>query len=169
MQSGVVGTTATVGKAKGLNIVDVSGEVTVGPVTVGGVYLAGAINGDDGLLRQGQKNATAFLFGATYKIGQVILGAQYFNEQTAGYTTASSGAVSNANSMLHETGLSLGATYDYAPGAAVFVNALYGTRHQNNVNLQAVTSTTYAAGGTAGNLHNSTVARAIAIGNVFVF
>jgi hypothetical protein len=172
MGSGVVANSAattTTAKAKGLSVVDAGATVTFGGLQIGGHYTGGAMNNNYAPLLQGQKNGTNFVGGVSYTMGSVIVGVQYVNELNAGKALTSGGAVLNSatakvggSSMLHEVGFGVGGTWDYAPGALVYVSALYGTRHQTGIDL--INGNT-----TSSKFNNSTIARALQIGNVFNF
>jgi hypothetical protein len=152
-----------VAKAKGLSVIDAGATVTVAGLTVGGHYTGGAVNNSDAPLRTGQKDGNSFILGASYTIGTVVVGANYINEQNAGaaYVNAA-GSVTNSGSMLHEVGIGVGGSWDYAPGAAAFVSGIWGTRHQAGVDLlNGSTATT--------KFNNSTRAEALVIGNRFNF
>ena len=176
MQSGTVSTSnlaATAPRAKNLSILDAGASATMSGVTVGAHYIGGAMNTDNSILRTGQKNSQSFLLGVNYAFGKAVVGVQYINELSAGYalTNSTTGAVTNGSQMLHQYGIALGGTYDYAPGAEVFVSALYGWRHQAGVDMlnSAIGSNSYTGTGTAGAVNNTVTARAVAIGNIFIF
>ena len=144
--------------------------------TLQGHFLGGDINSDGSLIRHGQKKAQDFLFNPYYQFGRFVVGFQYVNELSAGFgetSSAAGGAITNGNSTLHQVAYGIGGTFDYAPGAQVWVSGLYGARHQDGVNIQNVANYTASNYSVAANgytkLGNSTTARAIAIGNTFNF
>jgi len=99
----------------------------------------------------GTKKAQSLQTGVSYTTGHLIVGGSLINEQ------------SNPDvrfGQLHEIGYNVGATYDFAPGAAVFLSGLYGTRHEGGFNL--LTSA-------AGTVHNTVQVRSLDIGTVFNF
>lgn len=164
--SGVVANSvalSTTAKYKGLSVLDAGATVTVAGITVGGHYTGGAVNNSDAPIRSGQKDGTNFILGASYTIGTVVVGANYINEQNAGtgYTNGA-GQITNGGSMLHEVGVGVGGSWDYAPGAAAFVSGIWGTRHQAGVDLLNGSSATTK-------FNNSTRAEALVIGNRFQF
>jgi len=165
MQSGYVASTGNTvlvnSKNKGVNLIDAGLQATMSGLTLAGHFTGGAMNADNSILVAGQKNLQAFALSASYAMGRTTIGTQFTNQLSAGSAVKdATGAVTNSSSMLHEVGISVGATYDYAPGAEVFVSGIYGTRHQASYNFLA---------GANGNANHSTTARAIAVGNVFVF
>jgi hypothetical protein len=152
-----------VAKAKDLSVLDAGATVTFANVTVGGHYTGGAMNNSNAPIRSGQKDGENFLLGASYTIGTVVVGFQYINELNAG-TGYSNGAgqITNGNNLLHEVGVGVGGSWDYAPGAAAFVSGLWGTRHQAGVDLLNGSSSNTK-------FNNNTRAEALVIGNRFQF
>ena len=162
--SGVVGYggVAPIAAAKGLSVFDAGATVTVAGLTVGGHYTGGAINNSDAPIRTGQKDGNNFILGASYTIGTIVVGANYINEQNAGTGYVTNGAITNGSNMLHEVGVGVGGSWDYAPGAAAFVSGIWGTRHQAGVDLLNGSSSTTK-------FNNNTRAEALVIGNRFQF
>ena len=176
MQSGTVSTSnliATAPRAKNLSILDAGLSASMSGVTVGAHYIGGAMNTDNSILRTGQKNSQSFLLGVNYAWGHTVVGVQYINMISAGYalTNSTTQAITNGGSTLHQYGIALGGTYDYAPGAEVFVSGVYGWKHQAGIDLltSGIGGASYTGTGTAGAVNNTTTARAIAVGNIFIF
>jgi len=163
-QSGVVSNnTTTVNRAtRGLNALDAGVSVTVGNLTVGGHYLGGQISPTDGPLPAGAKKSTFLAGEAIYTIGKVGFGAAIIDWNSN---------PSLAYGQLHEIGESIGAFYDFAPGAQWFFTGSYGTRHATGYNL--LTGNTMGVGVTtptgAAALHNTVQARAASTGFIFKF
>jgi hypothetical protein len=178
MQAGTVGTTglaATAATAKPVSLLVAGASVTYGNLLLGANLQAGSMNTSTAPIVKGQKNTTAVIAEVQYIIGNVTVGASYLNELSPGtaYENAS-GAVVNGAHMLHEVGYNVGGTWDFATGASAYVSAIYGDRHQAGVNLIARGSAEGVGGQSGWNtgantLHNSTSARAIAVGTVFNF
>ncbi len=162
--SGVVANSTalpTASKAKGLNVLDAGMTINMAGFSVGGHYLGGEINNNTNPILKGQRHAQDFILGASYTFGTVIVGVQYMNLLNGGTAvTGTNGVVSNGGNALHETGVVVGGTWDYAPGALVYVSSLYGQRHQSGIDL---------LNGGASRFNNSTIARSLQIGNVFNF
>jgi hypothetical protein len=164
MVSGAVGDStalSTTAKAKGLSVYNFGATATVAGLTFGGTYTGGTMNNNFSLIRSGEKKSNNFILGASYTIGTVVVGANYINELSAGNAIFNTnGSIANGNNLLHEIGISVGGSWDYAPGAALFVTGIYGTRHQAGFDLQNAV---------AGKFNNSTRADALTIGNRFNF
>lgn len=150
--------TAATAKYKGLQVFTGGARVTLHNVSIGGNANTGTLNGNGngGLIRQGQQNGQNFIVGAQYVAGPVIVGFQYLNENTGGFYSSNP---LYTRSKLHDTGISVGGAWDYAPGATLFVSALYDQRHQYGYN--------FLAGSANSRTGNAVQARAIQIGNTF--
>jgi len=146
-QGGVVGGTGAVaGGYKALSALDAGATVTVGGLTVGGHYLGGAIGNGDQLIAKAQKNSQFGEVLASYTMGDLVVGGAVLNELSYVSTAATH--------TMHEIGYQVGGTYTFAPGAAVFVSGVYGTRNSQT----AITGTAY-----------HTQIRELALGTVFNF
>jgi hypothetical protein len=143
---------------KNLSVGAAGGRVTIGPFAMGGQVNFGQenANGGNGLIRQGQKNATNIVAGAQYTIGTVIMGFQYINELSGGNYSSNP---LYTRSQLHEQGIAIGGAWDWAPGATLYGSMAYSQRHQYGWNFVAGSGNT--------NVGNSVQARIIQIGNVF--
>ncbi len=143
---------------KGYSVGDFGLAVTYGGLSVGGHYMYGQINGGgDALNPVGGRPETAWLAGASYTIGPVIVGASYFVDDSTGDL-----ASSLRGSQLHEVGLDAGGTYSLAPGLALFLDYAYGERRQHGFNLITGVSGDYVN-------HNKTTAQLISIGTSFAW
>ncbi|MDR3523275.1 MAG: porin [Acetobacteraceae bacterium] len=149
-QSNVVKGNANV--TKGLSVLDAGLTASASGFTVGGHFMSGNMTGGNQPELKGAKQSQFGMVGASYTFGSTVVGASYIDLNSANSSVALG--------MLHETGVNVGATYDFAPGAAVFLSGIYGTRHENGFNILA---------GAAGATHNSVQARSIAVGSVFNF
>jgi outer membrane protein OmpU len=110
---------------------DVGLALTTYGLTVGGNYLWGQWNGTGAVKPDGQPNAAAWIGGAEYAIGPLLVGAAYYRFQYAGTVGALTTRQDNA--------VQIGANYNIAPGLQVIAEYLWGQSRQNAVN----------AGGTA--------------------
>ena len=147
----------------GLNVGDFGLAITYGGLSVGGKYQFGRFNGQWALAPKGVADGEAWLAGASYTFGPVIVGAHYLNYKSAG-------DLSNANfgRQRLQTGLAAGATYSLAPGLSIFLSYLYTQRKQSGYNFIT------GAGATAGNLggdpnHNKVIAQLLSIGTSFTW
>ena len=144
---------------EGLSVGDFGVAVTYAGLSVGGKYQFGRFNGSWALVPRGLPHGEAWLAGASYTLGPVIVGAHYFDYKSAG---------DNANAALgrerREQGLAVGSTYSLAPGVSVFASYLYGQRKQNGLNFvtgQGVTATNQAGNANNNKLTSSNVATGI--------
>ncbi len=150
--------TAATAQYRDLSVVATGARLTIGQFSMGGNFNTGSLdgNGNGGLLRQGQRNGQNIVAGAQYIMGPVIVGFQYLNENTGGFYSSNS---LYTKSQLHDTGIVVGGAWDYAPGATMYVSALYDQRHQFGYN--------FVANATNSSVGNSVQGRAIQIGNTF--
>ncbi len=140
---------------------DIGAQVVYGGLTVGAHMDYGSFNGQWSLAPQGVNASTAWVAGASYAIGPVIVGASYFDYMSPGSKTAVSAAgIGNRN----EYGAAVGSTYQLAQGVYLFASALYGGRHETGVDLLS------GATGTAASpvkTNNNTKAYGAALGTLF--
>ncbi len=126
--------------------------VTFAGLTVGGMAQGGRYNGQWNLAPTGSADASAWLLGASYTFGPVVVGASYFASYTAGSSGSlgsgfgATGAVNTGFSPLvgerRERGVAAGGTYSLAPGLALFLSYLWGDRKENGYDfLTGQTST----------------------------
>ncbi|MDT7952216.1 MAG: porin [Acetobacteraceae bacterium] len=132
---------------QGLSIGDFGAAVTIAGLSVGGHYTTGRYNGNvANTLPSGLQGSNAWLAGASYTFGPVIVGASYFVSQSAG-------DLGNAffGRQRREVGVAAGGTYALAPGISIFLSYLYGERKQNGYDFVsgAGVSAATGAGGTA--------------------
>jgi len=114
----------------GLNIGDFGVALTYGGFSVGGKYMFGRFNGQWSLIPKGLPSSEAVLFGASYTIGPVVVGAHYLNYQSAG-------DLGNAyfGRKRREQGVAAGGTYSIAPGLSLFVSYDWNERKQPGYNF----------------------------------
>jgi hypothetical protein len=141
---------------KGLSVLDGGVVVTFGGLAVGGHIDHGKINGN-ALLAAGQRDETAVIGGGSYAFGPFIVGASFLNEEYGG---AANGLYAGTASFgeRHEQGVSVGGTFDWAPGISLYTDYLYGTRHQANYDFYA---------DSRAKTNNSTRAQGIDVGTIF--
>lgn len=146
---------------EGLNVGDFGAAVTYGGLSVGGKYQVGRFNGQWGLLPSGAPDGEAWLVGASYTAGPLVVGAHYLDYKSAGDLLNGL-----AGRQRRENSVSTGATYALAPGVSLFLHYTYVQRKQNGFNFvtgQGVTATTPA--GNAGS--NKVVGQIFAVGTGF--
>jgi hypothetical protein len=131
----------------------VQGGLTVsyGGLTVGGAIYGGSVNPtnsrNQGPVKSGERDALAFLLGASYATGPFSITGSIVSLNRAGiYAQDLAGPssivpVANGNTPGSKTGLArelgygIAGTYAYGPGASLNVDFVYSQRHQANVNL----------------------------------
>jgi predicted porin len=126
--------------------------LTYGGVTVGGHLMAGRFNGQWGLAPANGPSAFAWLGGASYTFGPMIVGGSFFQYNSAGNSFQNLGP--NVG-QLRERGVALGGTYSLTPGVSLLLSVLYGDRKESGYDLLDQE---------AGNIHNVVTARLISLG-----
>ena len=114
-----------------LNVGDFGLAVTYAGFSVGGKYQFGRFTGSAlSLAARGTPDSNAYLIGASYTIGPVVVGSHYVNYQNVGNIGATL-----ANRARRESGLAVGATYALVPGVTLFLSYDYQNVRQNGINL----------------------------------
>ena len=145
----------------GLDVGDFGLAVTYAGFSVGGKYQYGRFNGQWGLAPVGVKSGEAFLVGASYTIGPIVVGAHYLNYVSAG-------DIGNAvlGRQRREQGVAYGGTYSLAPGVSLFLSGLWEERKQNGFNF--ITGQGVSAAAPGGNPYSNKVSSSIiSIGTSF--
>ena len=138
----------------GLDLFDAGGAVTYGGLSVQGNVQRGRFNGQWNLDPKHGAEGFAYIAGATYTVGPLIVGASWIDYQSQGDITLMS------TSQRREFGAAAGATYSLAPGISLFVSYLWDQRKQSGYNF--VTGADTAA--TGGALNNKIRSQALALG-----
>ena len=155
----------------GLSVLDSGLGVTFGGLTVGGHIDYGTFNNGYIAAPQGGIDSLAWIGGASYAFGSLIVGASYFNFQSPGnWSSPTVNPVTGAGSVgrtQDQSGAAAGASLALAPGAWAWVSYLYGQRHQAGVDLLA-----NATPGSSNNYrpyesHNNVQAQALMVGTTF--
>jgi hypothetical protein len=143
---------------RGFNYFDGGAVATYGGLAAGGHIDIGSKN-NTSLAPKGAPDETSFIVGSSYAVGPFIAGFSLMNElfQGAWNGNAATGA-HDTYGMEHDVGVSVGATFNWAPGADLYVDYLWGQRHQANRDFFAATT---------GKFNNNTRAQGIVIGQVF--
>ena len=150
---------------EGIKVVDTGLALTYAGFSIGGKYQYGRYNGQ-GLLTE-PTNVTpgeAWVVGASYTLGPIIVGAHYF-------TYKSAGDLSNAvfNRQRTERGLAAGGTYTIAPGLSLFLSYLYGERRQNGYDFVTGQGVSTATGPAGTLFNNKTTVSYISLGTSFTW
>ena len=149
----------------GLNAGDFGLQLSYAGFSVGGKYLFGRWNGSvAGLVPKGLDDGEAWLVGASYTIGPVVMGAHYLNNKSAG-------DLNNAfyKRQRLEQGVAVGATYSVAPGLSLFASYLYQDRKQNGFDFITGTGVTAATGTVGTKTNNRITSNLFAVGTSFTW
>jgi hypothetical protein len=109
-----------------LNVYQAGAQVTFAGLTLGANIKGGQLLDGYAFKPRGARNALAYMLGASYVIGPYVIGANYFNSQSAG--TYIPGA--KEARTLSEYGVAVGGNYVISPNLSLFTQYLYGHRHQ---------------------------------------
>ena len=138
----------------GLNLFDTGAAVTYGGLSLQGNFQRGRYNGQWSLDAKHAADGVAWIAGASYTVGPLIIGASWID-----YVSQGDNTLINV-SQRREQGAAAGATYSLAPGIAIFLSYLWDQRKQSGFNF-ITGADTAATGGTA---NNRVRAQALAIG-----
>ena len=162
MKSGTVSydgvANSSIQKFKGWDFSDWGVVLTFGGLSVGGHIMDGAFNGSGALAPQGTKDSFAWLAGASYTAGPLIVGASFFQFNSPG-NSGTTPALTHVG-QLRDRGVAAGGTYTLTPGVSLFLSYLYGDRKESGYDLLDGAVST-AATGTYG---NATRAQALGTG-----
>ena len=146
---------------EGLDVGDFGLAVTYAGFSIGGNAQYGRYNGSWGLSVPGVPSSVAYILGASYTIGPVIVGAQYLHYD-------SPGDLGNAilGRARQEQGVAYGGTYSLAPGVSIFFEGSWEQRKQNGYNF--ITGQGVSATAPGGNLFSNKVSsNLVALGTSF--
>ncbi len=138
--------------------------ITYGGLTVGGHIQGGNYNGQWGQAPDGSAPALAWLVGTSYTDGPIIVGASFFQYNSAGNSYGFTGAPTPAQAHVgqeRDRGVAVGGTYTITAGVSLFLDYLWGDRHENGYDLLNG-ATTYGTANPTQN--NSTRAQLIGFG-----
>lgn len=126
------------------NSIGVGGaQISYAGFAVGGMVQGGDYNRGFAPAPKGTDGALAWLVGASYTTGPIIVGGHYWEFTSPGafvpgnvqQATPFVSSTFNVGKEQKERGLALGATYAVAPGFSIFLSYIWGDRHQDGVNL----------------------------------
>jgi len=134
---------------------------TFGGLAVGAHVTGGRQNGQFSLAPVGTKDSFAWVAGASYAMGPVIVGASYFDYMSTGANNRlASPFVGNRN----EWGIAAGGTYNFAPGMNMYLSYLYGHRKELGVDLLSGVASSAT---TNVSTHNNVQSQGVQIGTQF--
>jgi hypothetical protein len=109
-----------------LTVYQLGAQTTFAGLTLGANVKAGSTLDSYAFKPKGTRNALTYIVGATYVVGPYVVGASFFQGQTAGSYTPGA----KEGHTLNEYGASVGANYVVGKDMSLFVQYLYGNRHQ---------------------------------------
>ncbi|MBV9654539.1 MAG: porin [Acetobacteraceae bacterium] len=119
--------------------------VTYAGLTVGGMAQGGRFNGQWSLTPVGAADSSAWLAGASYTFGPIVVGASYYiyySPGSSGPTGSGFGATGATNTgfsplvgQRRERGVAAGGTYSLAPGLALMLSYLWADRKENGLDF----------------------------------
>ena len=127
--------TATTPGYRGLNLGIGGLAITYGGLTIGGHVQAGAVNYQFSLQPAGAPDSFAWIAGASYTIGPVIVGGSFFQYNFAGASYTNLSALGRTVGQERDRGVAVGGTYSLVPGLDIFLDYLYGDRKESNYDL----------------------------------
>lgn len=117
-----------VARYNNLAVFDTGAQVTYGGLAVGGHLDYGQFNIGWAPQPEGARDALAWIVGTSYQFGSAVIGASYFNVQSAGLSNST--VVNGVGRTNNQSGFAAGGTLTIAPGLYTFLSYLYGTKHQ---------------------------------------
>ena len=96
---------------------------------------AGAVNYQFSLQPAGAPDSFAWIAGASYTIGPVIVGGSFFQNNFAGASYTNLSALGRTVGQERDRGVAVGGTYSLVPGLDIFLDYLYGDRKESNYDL----------------------------------
>ncbi len=151
--------------------------VTFAGLTVGGMVQGGRFNGQWTQSPVGSSNSLAWLAGASYTYGPVVVGVQSFQYYSPGSSgpcgtfcspTASNVGFSPLVGQRRERGLAAGGTYSVAPGLALFVSYLWGDRKEDGLDF-ITNQVSTPQSPLAGAQHNTITSQVLTLGTSFTW
>lgn len=119
-----------------MGVFQVGGQTTFMGFTVGANLKSGQVEDGYAFKPKGGRDGLAYIIGGSYTMGPYVVGASFYDEQTAGsWTTATK---KTTERTLDEYGVAVGGNYVVAKPLSLFVQYLYGHEHQKgNSSLSA--------------------------------
>ncbi len=111
-----------------LEVYQAGAQATYAGLTFGGNVKGGQVEDGYVFKPKGARDALTYIVGASYVIGPYVVGASYFNAQTAG--TYVPGNTAHIARTLSEYGVAVGGNYVFAKSLSLYTQYMYGHRHQ---------------------------------------
>jgi len=137
-------TSASAIKYDNLSFVSAAALVTYNPagVTLAFAYTGGALNGQLAMRPTGGVSENAFLVGAIYKNGPIVLGIE------SGWVQSQGAVQLTKITQRNEWEIAFGGTYNVAPGLALVGEFIHTQRHQGGVNFSTGATSAALGSGT---------------------
>jgi hypothetical protein len=110
-----------------LEVYQAGAQVTYLGVTLGANIKGGQVEDGYAFKPKGARDALTYMVDANYVIGPYVVGASYFNAQSAGTYNPT---VTGEAKTLSEYGVAVGANYVVGKDLSLFTQYMYGHRHQ---------------------------------------
>jgi hypothetical protein len=155
-----------------LEVYEIGAQTTFMNLTVGANIKAGQVLDGYKFKPKGTRDAVAYIIGASYVFGPYVIGASFFDSQTAGAYVPGATYTVGSNKFalgktLNEYGLAVGGNYVISPHLSLFAQYMYDHRHQiGNAGLDVSNSSTTAAS-QAEIAKGTSQANAVALGATF--
>jgi hypothetical protein len=150
---GVLTGTTYRGNYKTLGIATIGGQISYAGFMLGANAKDGQVNNGYTFLLPGQRRAIDWLVSAEYTMGPALIGAYYFNNQSAGAHSEFTPTVGRTE---QDNGVAIGADYAVTPNLGLFVTYIYGQRKQYGFNF-ATGATTGAAALAYNRVHSQAI------------
>jgi predicted porin len=111
-----------------LSVYQAGAQVTWAGLTVGANIKGGQVEDGYSFKPKGARDALTYIIGADYVLNSLVFGASYWNGQSAGQFVP--GNTAHIARTLSEYGIAVGANYVVGPDMTLFLQYLYGHRHQ---------------------------------------
>ncbi len=138
----------------GLSVGQVGATVTVANFTFGGNFSYGEQDGLYSPQPRGGVDEIAWMGGVQYGVGPYVIGASYFRTNFAGNWSPGTTVARTET----DQGIAAGATYEVAPGMALYLSYLYGLRHQLGQDFNTALPNTSADPGVGNNVKSQVFA-----------
>jgi hypothetical protein len=109
-----------------LTVYQLGAQTTFAGLTLGANVKAGSTLDGYSFKPKGTRNALTYIVGATYVLGPYVLGANFFQGQTAGSYLPGA----KEGHTLTEYGAAIGGNYVVGKDLSLYLQYLYGNRHQ---------------------------------------
>jgi len=111
-----------------LEVYEFGAQTTFAGLTVGANIKTGQVEDSYSFKPKGARDAFGYIIGASYVLGPYVLGASFFDQQSAGAYVP--GNTTHIGKTLSEYGIAAGGNYVIGPNLSLFAQYEYGHKHQ---------------------------------------